>query len=473
MLELQKKIPNIIYMLAFLVTTVFVCSCSSDSPSSSSTTKMEIKGVSISGVSQKGPFLRGSTVRIYELNKETLAQTGRTFVGKINNDNGEFLISNVEMESPYAIVEVDGYYRNEVTGKKSSSPLILNAIVDLTDRSTVNVNLLTQMEYIRVMTLTGMVPFCGSSCQEGTGGSGVEYLQYSFAEAKSIAEENVLGSFGVNKNRIQVNKGEDLNIFGRNEGAAILLAISVLMQGDLNEAELTERLDIFSNILMNQASSVWQNSDVALWAFKQTVEGNLEKIRNNISDWSISNEIPDFEKYVKRFWWNYYGLGICDREREGEVLKYFEDEMNVYSELYRYLLSDEMYTYMGEGWFVCNTDPIKCLENPRSDELYFKCKTVKSDPDKKLVDPEECVNVERSEQLYFVCESGDWKYFFASGGEYSSCRNRDYAYINSVAYDAEPQNIMGEIRNIKEQYEFIRDNYNLSLTQICKDPVGL
>ena len=436
------KFLNTIYLLAFFMTMIFVCSCSSDSPSSSSETKRGISGASISGVSQKGPFLRGSTVRIYELNKETLAQTGRTFVGKINNDNGEFLISNVEMESPYAIVEVNGYYRNEVTGKKSSSPLTLNAIVDLTNRSTVNVNLLTQMEYIRVMTLTGMVPFCDTNCPNVKDSSIDKYLHYPFDSAKTLAEENVLDAFGVKKDRIQVNKGEDLNIFGRDEGSAVLLAISVLMQGDLSEAELTERLDVFSNTLTNQDSSVWLNSDIALWAFKQTIERKLEKIRNNISDWDISREIPDFEKYVKRYWWNYYGLGVCDREREGEVLKYLGDKKSSGDELYQYLLSDELYTETGDGGYHCNASPIRCLEYPSVDEcLYFMCKIKDSD---RKVDPKKSVGVEGMDQLYFVCESNEWKYFFASGDEYPSCRNRDDSA-----------------------------NYGMSLVQICKDPIVL
>ena len=31
--------------------------------------------------------------------------------------------------------------------------------------------------------------------------------------------------------------------------------------------------------------------------------------------------MPAFESYVNNFWWQNYGLGICDKKREGEVLK--------------------------------------------------------------------------------------------------------------------------------------------------------
>ena len=53
----------------------------------------------ITGVSQKGPFVEGSTVTLYELN-DKLDQTGRSFKSIISDNKGGFEIRGVELISP-------------------------------------------------------------------------------------------------------------------------------------------------------------------------------------------------------------------------------------------------------------------------------------------------------------------------------------------------------------------------------------
>ena len=107
----------------------------------------------VEGVSQKGPFITGSTVSVLELGGNSLLQTGKVFKSSIKSDKGDFVVAGTDLISQYALIEVNGYYRNEITGLKSSSPLTLNAIVDLSDREKANVNLLTHLEYERVKHL--------------------------------------------------------------------------------------------------------------------------------------------------------------------------------------------------------------------------------------------------------------------------------------------------------------------------------
>ena len=78
--------------------------------------------------------MNGSSITVQELDGKTLAQTGKSFKGKISNDKGEFSVSSVSLASQYAILEASGYFRNEVTGEKSSSTITLNAITDLSNR---------------------------------------------------------------------------------------------------------------------------------------------------------------------------------------------------------------------------------------------------------------------------------------------------------------------------------------------------
>ena len=112
-----------------------------------------VKDWEVAGVSQKGPFVTGSSVTVQELDGITLKQTGKSFKGTIKSDKGDFAIKDINLQSQYAILEASGYYRDEITGKKSTGTVTLRALTDLTKRKTVNINLLTHLEYERVMYL--------------------------------------------------------------------------------------------------------------------------------------------------------------------------------------------------------------------------------------------------------------------------------------------------------------------------------
>ena len=90
----------IVSRLILLVGTFF-WACSSENVSSSNDA---LDGI-VNGVSQKGPFLEGSSVTMQELDGKSLAQTGKSFKGKVINDRGDFSIENVSLDHPYALLE--------------------------------------------------------------------------------------------------------------------------------------------------------------------------------------------------------------------------------------------------------------------------------------------------------------------------------------------------------------------------------
>ncbi|WP_295053857.1 hypothetical protein [uncultured Fibrobacter sp.] len=280
-----------------------------------------IKNKSISGLSQKGPFVTGSTVKLYELDGKTFAQTGKSFSGKITSDDGKFSVSSVSLASQYASLEVTGYFRNEVTGEKSKGTITLNALTDLSDRKNVNVNLLTHLEYERVLHLIE---------------SGV-----NFTAAKKQAEAEILNAFGING---EFANSEDLDIFGKGDGNAALLAISVLMLGgtvyengirysykELSEAELTERLTKFATDIAKDGS--WDDEKTkAIIAYnvmgadffggprsQSVLDFSLRESRISMENWKLGGVVPDFEKYVRNYWYTNYGIGNCDSQNEGKV----------------------------------------------------------------------------------------------------------------------------------------------------------
>lgn len=273
-------------------------------PSDSEEVKLIKEDFAISGVSQKGPFVSGTTVIGQELDGKTLKQTGRSFRGKINNDKGEFDIASVSLASQYVIIDATGYYLNEVTGSPSKSPITLNALVDLSDRNTVNVNLLTHLEYERVSQLVS----------EGK----------SIADAKKQAQKEIFKAFGIEG--VDINS-EDLNIFGESDNSAALLTVSVLMQGDRSEGELTALLTDFANDLKKDGK--WDNAEVkgqiAEWAMRMDLSGKLENVRANVEGWKLG-KVPNFEKNVSKYWKDFYAVGECNADKEGARVEIKDSE---------------------------------------------------------------------------------------------------------------------------------------------------
>jgi len=305
----MNKVKSVLFMAGVSLALAFTFSCSGDSSggggteiSSSSTDESSssanengsVKKDHISGLSQKGPFMKGSTAVLYELD-DKFVQTGRSFRDIIADDKGSFDIKiNVELVSPYAMLEADGYYRNEVTGNPSTGTIKLYAIADIREKSNVNVNILTHLEYYRVQKLVG----------EGK----------SLKDAKKQAQEEILAVFGISGS---FENSEDMSIFGTTEGDAALLAISVLLQGSLSEGQFVERLTDFR--LGFRETGIWDSKAakdaMADWA----VEASLGSIRNNILGWNLSSAVPDFEKFVNNYWYANYGLGVCDAGLQNSI----------------------------------------------------------------------------------------------------------------------------------------------------------
>lgn len=107
---------------------------------------------SISGKVQKGPYKNGASLILYELNN-SLGQTGRSFASSISDDAGSFALNNINLESNYVLITASGYYFNEHFNIVSEGQLYLEAIADVSNNSTVNVNLLTHIIRPRIEQL--------------------------------------------------------------------------------------------------------------------------------------------------------------------------------------------------------------------------------------------------------------------------------------------------------------------------------
>ena len=306
-----------LFVGAFALTAMLVA-CGDDSTSAKDTDQsgvVPVNNKTVSGVSQKGPFVTGSAVKLYELDGTTYAQTGKSFTGKIASDDGKFSVASVTLASQYALLEANGYFRNEVLGTKSIGTITLNALTDLSDREKVNINLLTHLEYERALYLIG---------------TGI-----NVPSAKKQAEAEIFNAFGIQG---EFANSEDLDIFSSGDGNAALLAFSVLMLRDLSEADLTELLTKFATDIEKDGS--WDDeatkTNIADWAQEKDLAGDLATIRSNVEGWNLGT-VPDFEKYVRNFWYANYGLGECGATNQGEVVATKNELSTAYGSQMRFI----------------------------------------------------------------------------------------------------------------------------------------
>lgn len=255
----------------------------------------------LQGASQKGPFLQGTKVYAYELeNGRSLLQTSRSFVGSIQGNDGKFSIPSVSLKSPYILLEANGYFLNEVTGKQSTSPISLFALTDLMEREKANVNLLTHLEYYRVRHL-------------------VLEEKKDIYKAREQAEREIFAAFNIDNSKFR--SPEDLDIFSSGEDNAALLAVSVMLEQDMTEGEMTNLLSELSSDFADDG--IWndsaQRTKVASWALHVDTAriryydtySRLSDIRDKVESWKLGDTVPKFETYMSIFWGVEFGLGVC------------------------------------------------------------------------------------------------------------------------------------------------------------------
>jgi hypothetical protein len=234
---------------------------------------------SIGGVVQKGPFINGSSISMYELS-DALVPSGKTYNGQISDNQGSFELKyDPALSSNYVKVRADGYYYNEVSGQNSNSQLTLYALSDISDKSSINVNIMSYLEYQRVEYLVS----------QGE----------SFANAKSRAEAEILKVFSMTRENIQVS--ESLNILKDGDDNAVLLAISAILQGFRSEANMT---NLLANIITDlKKDGTLDDANLGTQLITDAKLLDLAAIRKNLEERfaSDSTVIPNFEKYVRQF----------------------------------------------------------------------------------------------------------------------------------------------------------------------------
>jgi hypothetical protein len=247
----------------------------------------EDRTYSFMGKVQKGPFITGTNVALYELNSN-LSQTGRSFTTTITADDGSFNIDNIQLNSGLVLLNANGFYFTEIYGRLSDASLTLQSVSDLSGKESININVLTHIAKGRIENLvsTGM----------------------SFDEANEIAKSELYTFLGVTES-ISTDF-DNLDISVNDDYNAVLLSFSIILQRyttNLITPSLTAELtQLLSNLSADFApDGLITDQDLIDTLLYNISQLNLIDIRNHIESRYLalgqSVTIPDFEMYIAKF----------------------------------------------------------------------------------------------------------------------------------------------------------------------------
>ena len=254
----------------------------------------------VDGIVEKGPFVQGSKVTLYDLDGD-MTQTGLQFVTTTSNDLGNFAFNSpIKLSGHYAELETSGYFYNECDSSLSRSQITLRAITDLSRRNSVNVNIVTHLEFDRVKTLV----------RNGS----------SFADAKRQAETEIMKVFAIPHT---MTDPENTSLTSADDNAAALLAISAIMLADRTEAEFTE-------VLAKFCADFKDNGVIDTKAVRDSIASGQKKchpgaiaraMKRFYAEKGSVVQVNDFAKFV-----DFNGDGVIDsNDKEDEWMEIYPD----------------------------------------------------------------------------------------------------------------------------------------------------
>lgn len=302
---MRRSKINIATVLICIALGLVSCSDSKDELDEKFTQTSHI----VCGKVEKGPLVRGSQVDMRTLDKG-LVPTGSSYTTTIENNTGDFNFGSLKVNSPYAKLTADGYFFNEVKGELSGSTIKLDAIVDLSDNSTVNVNVLTHLKSQRINYL-------------------VTNKNQGFKEANEQAQKELLTQFG-----LQQYCGKDASQFSITSGddaSGVLIAVSSLILSDRSEAEIVEYLSLLSNEFRT-TGMFSESTKQKLKSTRNYLNGKLDDISDHIkvrySEMGYDVAVKDLAYY---FDWDNDGIAGNELD-ESPTVKLSKDKIVIPSE---------------------------------------------------------------------------------------------------------------------------------------------
>jgi|GEM_PF-2057474 len=283
----MKKVT--LLSLAALV-TIILSACGGGGGSGGSSGQASTPGsYTISqGVAQKGPLQIGSSVTVAELDSR-LIPNGKIYLTEVSDNLGNFSLGS-SIGTSLVLIQAQGFFMDENTGRFTSSSITLRGISDLSIELSPSVNVLTTLQYIRLKNLIN-------------GGK-------SYQEAYKQSQDEVLGAFGVSADSItDSNSLYRMKINGSSDSDAVLLAISAtlakaasLRGGSSTAAELSDIINTIASDLSQSGRITTASIRSELSAAQIALDSNL--VRANVQNFYAARGIavvpPRFEDWVSK-----------------------------------------------------------------------------------------------------------------------------------------------------------------------------
>lgn len=272
----MRKFMNYSLLTLLVMMSCVIISCGSDNGregAGGSENNGDKRVSAISGVAQKGQFLKGSSITIYALD-QNLNATGLSYPTQTTDDMGTFSVVNVKAD--FIDIKANGYYFNENEGKTSKSTINLQALA--ASGKKVNVNLLTTLAYNRIKHLVA-------------GGS-------KFADAQTRAQIEVLTALGLGNST--ASNFVDMNIAGSGDANGLLLAASLLIQQDRSVGDVSKLIsDIAADLEEDGILSGELNEETHRYEHHISVDDVILGLidfygKNKVTNYSI----PTFYKFL-------------------------------------------------------------------------------------------------------------------------------------------------------------------------------
>ena len=316
--------------------------------------------VDVSGVAELGPFAEGATVSLSAVDVKTMALSGTPLNAQTLNNVGSYKVSG-DISSAVASVEVNGPYLNYTTEENVSTSGI-KALTDLRERKTVNVNVLTRLEYDRVQYL-------------------VSQMGLSFTAAKIRAEKEVLAALGLKQDSTLF---EDISLYGQGQAAANLLAATIVL---INERSAEETDAFLSAIAADIATDgTWDDAQLKATLGDDAYFLSVGHPNSVLSDLNGGAQIEYYDVWVGHIWMEQYGLGNCGKTNQNQV-KSNANALSTNASV-QFVCQDTLWSVATES----------ILTNLAVSALFGECNENNAG-----------VMKANAEGTYFVCRKSSWK----------------------------------------------------------------
>ena len=309
------KLKKIFYLSATFVFALSSCN-DEETEGSVSPNVFNVKGKAES-------MIRGSHVEIRTLD-ESLTPTGTSYTATIDNDFGDFNYEALKINNSYAKLTVGGYFFNEVHGELSEGTIQLDAIVDLNNNNTININVLTHLMSTRIRHL-------------------VTTKDQTYKQANAQAQEELLTQFGLQK-----YASKDISQFSITSGddaSGALIAITALILTDRSDAEIVEFLSILTNEFGAEGAFSQETKkkiQSGIGYLNERLDRISENLKNRYKELGKEIAIKDLAYY---FDWDNDGIAGNELD-ESDTVTLSENELNVPTEGGEYAIiikSDKSY----------------------------------------------------------------------------------------------------------------------------------